>query len=152
MKKRYPVFSLLLFCLSFFLCWLWFSLAYPPQLPTPTPVSAVSSPTATATQTAVSVTSTVAPSPTATERPSTTPTYTPLPTATNTAVPPTATPSPTATPAVYVVEFGDNLSDISEGLCGREWWRWLYRANSGRIRNPNLIFQGWALTIPWPCP
>ena len=106
----------------------------PTAVPTQTPVPP--------TQTAVLPTETPLPAATATE----TATAPPTETAVATPVPPTAT-----AVAEWVVQFGDNLSDISEQVCGREQWRWLWEANRGIVRNPHLIFQGQRLRLPWPC-
>jgi nucleoid-associated protein YgaU len=108
--------------------------------PTPTKVApaAVPSRTATATETAVPSSS----PPTAVSSP--TPTLTAAPTLT----PP---PTPAERPSTWLVRPNDNLSDISEYLCGFEQPGWLLEENRDIIRNPDFIFAGQELSIPWPC-
>jgi hypothetical protein len=42
----------------------------------------------------------------------------------------------------YLIKKGDNLSTIAQRAYGHQVWQRIYRANRGRIRNPNLIFPG----------
>jgi nucleoid-associated protein YgaU len=109
---------------------------------TPEPATATSTMVAPVTLTATATGTAVhTPPPTAV---SPSPTSTPTPT-------PTAPPAPTERPAVWLVQPGDNLSDISEVLCGVEQWPWLFEENRDIIRNPDFIFAGQELSIPWPC-
>jgi nucleoid-associated protein YgaU len=114
--------------------------ATPSDTPAPTTTP---SPTATAVVIAVSP----LPSETAVVTPTATDTATAVSTAT-----PTAPPEPTATLEFWLVQRGEHLSGISEQLCGRQQWQWIYTANEDIIRNPNIIFAGQELAIPWPCP
>jgi nucleoid-associated protein YgaU len=70
---------------------------------------------------------------------------------TRTATPTPKPPMPTERPSHWLVQPGDNLSRISGWLCGRQDWGWIYRENADQIRDPNIIFSGQRLAIPWPC-
>lgn len=119
----------------------------PPVTPTHTPLPPTATQTAAATiQPNYTPTATMTHIPTETQAP----TSTTLPTATMT-IEPTVTPSPTLRPSFYVVQSGDNLSWISEGLCGYQAWYWLWRENRVIVADPNLIYRGEQLRIPWPC-
>ncbi|MBE3584834.1 MAG: LysM peptidoglycan-binding domain-containing protein [Thermoanaerobacter sp.] len=60
-----------------------------------------------------------------------------------------ASPSPVPSPRTYVVQPGDSLSKIAARLYGdASRWRDIYRANAGKIKNPNLIYPGQKLVIP----
>lgn len=122
----------------------------------------IDEPPITVTVTPFVVTATHTSVPTPMPSPSHTPTVTfastPQPTVTNTFEPTstpfstnTPVPTPTLLPSFYVVQAGDNLSWISEGMCGYQAWRWLYHPNRNAIDDPNLIFRGQQLRIPWPC-
>jgi LysM repeat protein len=53
----------------------------------------------------------------------------------------------------YTVRSGDSLSQISERYYGSpEHWQWIYDANRSKISNPNDIFVGESLTIPYSAP
>jgi nucleoid-associated protein YgaU len=120
--------------------------AIPTDTPSPAPSTSTPSPTATAT---------------AVDTPPSTATGTAVtPRATGTAVPsPTSTPSPTPanppaatlTPASHTVQANEHLSGISEQYCGVQNWRWIYVENEERIKNPDIIFSGQVLVLPWPC-
>lgn len=47
----------------------------------------------------------------------------------------------------YVVKSGDNLSKIAKKYPGLTW-KDIYEANTGRIKDPDLIQPGWELKIP----
>jgi LysM repeat protein len=53
----------------------------------------------------------------------------------------------------YTVRPGDTLSSIAQRFYGNPAdWRWLYRANMSVIRNPDVIYQGQVLNIPYDPP
>ncbi len=53
----------------------------------------------------------------------------------------------------YTVRSGDTLSKISERYYGNSAdWRWIYDANRSKIYNPNNIYVGESLTIPYSAP
>jgi LysM repeat protein len=53
----------------------------------------------------------------------------------------------------YTVHSGDSLSTISERYYGNTAdWRWIYEANRSKISNPNDIYVGESLTIPYSAP
>jgi LysM repeat protein len=50
----------------------------------------------------------------------------------------------------YTVQRGDTLSSIAQRFYGNPAdWQWLYQANRSVVRNPNLIFQGEVLNVPY---
>lgn len=49
----------------------------------------------------------------------------------------------------YKVVAGDNLHSIAR-LFGIKNWRDIYNANRNKIKNPDLIENGWILRIPQP--
>jgi hypothetical protein len=53
-------------------------------------------------------------------------------------------------PTTYTVRKGDSLWKIA-GKVYRNPFKWgrIYRANKGKIKNPNRIYPGQVLTIPW---
>jgi LysM repeat protein len=53
----------------------------------------------------------------------------------------------------YTVRSGDSLSLISERYYGSAaHWQWIYEANRSKISNPNDIYVGESLTIPYRAP
>lgn len=53
----------------------------------------------------------------------------------------------------YTVHSGDTLSTISERYYGTTAdWRWIYDANRSKISDPNDIYVGESLTIPYSAP
>ena len=53
----------------------------------------------------------------------------------------------------YTVRSGDSLSQISERYYGNPaHWQWIYDANRSKISNPNDIYVGESLTIPYSAP
>jgi LysM repeat protein len=53
----------------------------------------------------------------------------------------------------YVVQPGDTLSGIAIRFYGRaRAWMWLFNVNRAKIRNPNLIFPGQVLLVPYDVP
>jgi LysM repeat protein len=53
----------------------------------------------------------------------------------------------------YTVRSGDSLSKISERFYGNPAnWRWIYEANRSKIHDPNSIYVGESLTIPYHAP
>jgi LysM repeat protein len=53
----------------------------------------------------------------------------------------------------YTVRSGDTLSSIAEKFYHNSGdWPWIYQANKSRIRNPNSIYVGERLTIPYSAP
>ena len=53
----------------------------------------------------------------------------------------------------YTVRSGDTLSKIAEGYYGNPAdWTWIYDANKSAIANPNEIYVGESLTIPYSAP
>ena len=53
----------------------------------------------------------------------------------------------------YVVQPGDTLSSISQRIYGTPADAlWLYRVNMSKIRNPNLIYPGQVLSVPYHPP
>jgi LysM repeat protein len=53
----------------------------------------------------------------------------------------------------YVVQPGDTLSSISQRIYGTPADAlWIYRVNMSKIRNPNLIYPGQVLSIPYGPP
>jgi LysM repeat protein len=59
---------------------------------------------------------------------------------------PVSTPTPAPAPKIYVVQPGDNLSEIAQTE-QLESWLPLWNANPG-LADPNLIYAGQKLTIP----
>ena len=56
-------------------------------------------------------------------------------------------------PQIYVVQAGDSLSSISEQLYGdAKYWDTILFHNKDKISDPNLIYPGQELVIPWRCP
>ena len=54
-------------------------------------------------------------------------------------------------PFKYTVQKGDTLSNIARKFYGdSSKWKIIYTANNNLIKNPNLILDGWVLTIPDP--
>jgi len=53
----------------------------------------------------------------------------------------------------YTVRPGDTLSSIAENFYHNPGdWPWIYQANKSKIRNPNSIYVGERLTIPYHAP
>jgi LysM repeat protein len=53
----------------------------------------------------------------------------------------------------YTVRSGDSLSKISEHYYGNSAdWAWIYAANKSKVHNPDSIFVGESLTIPYSAP
>jgi LysM repeat protein len=53
----------------------------------------------------------------------------------------------------YTVRSGDSLSVIAERYYGSSaHWQWIYEANRSKISNPNEIYVGESLTIPYRAP
>jgi LysM repeat protein len=53
----------------------------------------------------------------------------------------------------YTVRSGDSLSMIAERFYGSSaHWQWIYEANRSKISNPNAIYVGESLTIPYRAP
>ena len=53
----------------------------------------------------------------------------------------------------YTVRSGDSLSKISDGYYGTAAdWRWIYEANRSKISDPNEIYVGERLAIPYDAP
>jgi phage tail protein X len=53
----------------------------------------------------------------------------------------------------YTVRSGDTLSSIAKRFYGNTArWRWIYDANRSKISNPNQIYAGETLTIPYAAP
>ncbi|MDQ2816274.1 MAG: LysM peptidoglycan-binding domain-containing protein [Actinomycetota bacterium] len=53
----------------------------------------------------------------------------------------------------YTVRSGDSLSMIAERLYGSAaHWQWIYEANRSKISDPNAIYVGESLTIPYRAP
>jgi len=53
----------------------------------------------------------------------------------------------------YTVRPGDTLSAIAERFYGNPGrWQWIYQANRSKISNPNSIYVGEKLTIPFRAP
>jgi len=53
----------------------------------------------------------------------------------------------------YTVRSGDSLSMIAERFYGSSaHWQWIYEANRSKISNPNDIYVGESLTIPYRAP
>jgi len=50
---------------------------------------------------------------------------------------------------VYVVEYGDNLHHIGRFFGHDHFWESIYIANADQIANPNRIFSGQVLRIPY---
>ena len=58
-------------------------------------------------------------------------------------------PATTGQSATYIVEAGDSLSKIAKRFYGdANKWPRIHEANSGQIKNPDLIHPGQKLTIP----
>ena len=54
-------------------------------------------------------------------------------------------------PFKYTVQKGDTLSNIAKRFYGdSSKWKIIYTANNNLIKDPNLIIDGWVLTIPDP--
>ena len=52
----------------------------------------------------------------------------------------------------YTVRSGDTLSAIAERYYHNPGdWQWIYEANKSEIRNPNSIYVGESLKIPYSC-
>jgi LysM repeat protein len=61
----------------------------------------------------------------------------------------------TAQPAArtYTVRPGDTLSSIAERYYHNPAdWRWLYEANRSKVTNPNVIYVGETLNVPYSAP
>ena len=53
----------------------------------------------------------------------------------------------------YTVRSGDTLSSIAERYYhNASRWQWIYQANRSKIHNPNSIYVGERLTIPYSAP
>jgi LysM repeat protein len=53
----------------------------------------------------------------------------------------------------YAVRRGDTLSSIAQRFYGNSArWQWIFQANRSKIKNPNMIFVGEVLTIPFKAP
>jgi LysM repeat protein len=53
----------------------------------------------------------------------------------------------------YTVRRGDTLSTIAQRFYGNPaHWQWIFQANQSKIKNPNMIFVGEVLTIPFKAP
>jgi LysM repeat protein len=53
----------------------------------------------------------------------------------------------------YTVRSGDTLSSIAESYYHNPGdWQWTYEANRSKISNPNIIYVGESLTIPYSAP
>jgi LysM repeat protein len=53
----------------------------------------------------------------------------------------------------YTVRSGDSLSSIAERFYHNTGdWQWIYEANQSKIHNPNSIYVGESLTIPYSAP
>jgi LysM repeat protein len=53
----------------------------------------------------------------------------------------------------YTVRPGDTLSSIAKRFYGNPArWQWIFQANRSKIKNPNMIFVGEALNIPFKAP
>ena len=53
----------------------------------------------------------------------------------------------------YTVRSGDTLSSIAERYYHNSGdWTWIYEANKSKIRNPNSVYVGESLTIPYSAP
>ena len=53
----------------------------------------------------------------------------------------------------YSVRSGDTLSGIARNFYGNSArWTWIYAANRSKIHNPNVIYVGEKLTIPYHAP
>ena len=53
----------------------------------------------------------------------------------------------------YTVRSGDTLSSIAESYYHNPGdWQWIYEANRSKISNPNIIYVGESLTIPYSAP
>jgi LysM repeat protein len=53
----------------------------------------------------------------------------------------------------YTVQPGDTLSSIAQRFYGNTAdWQWLYQANRSVIQNPNLIYPGQVLNVPYEPP
>ncbi len=56
-------------------------------------------------------------------------------------------------PRTYTVRSGDTLSAIAERFYHNPGdWQWIYQANKSRIHDPNSIYVGERLTIPYGAP
>ena len=53
----------------------------------------------------------------------------------------------------YTVRSGDTLSSIAERYYHNSGdWTWIYEANKSKIRNPDSVYVGESLTIPYSAP
>lgn len=53
----------------------------------------------------------------------------------------------------YTVRPGDTLSKIAQRFYGKPAdWRWLYQVNKSVVQNPNVIYPGQVLTVPYEPP
>ncbi len=53
----------------------------------------------------------------------------------------------------YTVRPGDTLSSIAQRFYGNSArWQWIFQANRSRVKNPDMIFAGEVLTIPFKAP
>jgi Tfp pilus assembly protein FimV len=53
----------------------------------------------------------------------------------------------------YTVRPGDTLSSIAQRFYGNSArWQWIFQANRSRVKNPDMIFVGEVLTIPFKAP
>jgi LysM repeat protein len=53
----------------------------------------------------------------------------------------------------YTVRPGDTLSLIAQRFYGNSArWQWIFQANQSKIKNPNMIFVGEVLNIPFKAP
>src|SRR5579859_574656 len=53
----------------------------------------------------------------------------------------------------YTVKRGDTLSSIAQRFYGRPAdWAWLYQANRSVLANPNVIYPGQVLSVPYEPP
>ena len=53
----------------------------------------------------------------------------------------------------YTVRPGDTLSSIAQRFYGSSArWQWIFQANQAKVKNPNMIFVGEVLNIPFKAP
>jgi LysM repeat protein len=56
-------------------------------------------------------------------------------------------------PRIYTVRSGDSLSAIAERFYHNPGdWQWIYQANKSKIHDPNTIYVGERLTVPYSAP
>ena len=60
---------------------------------------------------------------------------------------------PSRAARTYTVRSGDTLASIAERFYHTPGdWQWIYEANKSQIRDPNSIYAGESLTIPYSAP